>query len=689
MNGTINIVQEQINSGDRMTIQLQSPENNKFIGQLRIFKDLDEAQIADRSFPLVDMIGQVNLTFHQDQIEPGTPFEVEVVTLNYPPGNYTIMTFATNGGEAIFDQIEILEAQNNAHEVIRQDMSNQNRTFEIYDAAGQRLSGEQEGGAMALLMETAYTLAINLNHFSTLNNQIQVHLFDPAGAQRLTSDLLQIKILRIHQLWDKISLDNQCQGIATDRNDYAQGIALVTFRTPEHHKYYEYDGQFQFVLTGVAVNEPCVDTQFELQLPIDDAPAHPPIPDFESRNAQQYPGQAWRNNYPLDTRNVRIVRYGDLGTTTPAELDALARMVEDAFSTATKDYFKLNVVDVHSLPYINPLNREKVENWYQSVAKTPNKPILNFQHDNERQLATLLYYYEHDTQEMVSDMTQLYPQQSNGEDITVYIFDGPGAGGTAMGQHALRVKSARLYPGYIFYQGEGNNRTYHFDLAACNGFCGNTVEEYLTIRSEERSPETIANVIIHELGHVAWIERAGIATGDRQDQYYPFRSDFVYIDKSIGYYTRSEVMSYGRNRSTIENISYGDAYLERILAAYAQPEVDMEFLSHPDEGNRSITVNAGEEIVFRLIGRAGSGLRMLWYYNQAGPVALPYGTPEKSGVFTYDQEDGRVKNEALEIRITLNAPGNYTYRMRSRDQLYPTVWQPHQSILGTFTIQVQ
>lgn len=689
MSTSLEIVEDEVQAGQEISPQLQSPEDKPFINEIRIFKDPSPEDVANDNWPLVNMIGSISILAEQSSVEIGAPFVVNVDTLNYAPGEYYFVTFAV-GDDFVHDHVQITPMDEVSLTVMRSDMTDHNRTFALYAAdAAVIAAASADFPPPVVFPNSVYALAVNLNMFQSFNNTIHVNFFDSAGVVLEKVDIMKIYVLRGGQGIQTVTDDPGCEGEPVDLDEYPDGIALIHFRMPKHQKYYEYDGQLHFTLSGKTSPDPgCEMEYFTIEIHLDDTPAHSAIPTFDEYNADIYPGQLWRNDFPFDTRHVRIARFGNVRLANPAELEDLVPQFESEFPTAAKNYFRVVVDAYHIFPLVQEMNQEKVINWYQSVPKTPGKDVLNLADPNQLYLATLLYYYEHNETEFVNDMKAVYPMLSNGEDLTLYLFDGPGKLGRAMGADGNRVKVTRLYPGYVFYQGEGEERTYHLDLEAFAS-CGDTVEEYLDYMEGSGSTVQTINTMIHELGHTYWLKKAGISTGDLSTRKLPFWSDTVYEDDSTGYFTRFEYMSYGRDRSTLEGMSYGDAYLERILAAYARPEAWIELVSHEDEGEQTITVTPGEEIVFRLYGSAGSGLRMLWYFNQASPVPLEYGTPEKFGVYVYNTDGPRVKLDHKDITMMLSIPGSYVYLYRARSRLYAIAWQPHQSAVGSFTINVQ
>lgn len=696
MAGRIRIDEEEVSPGKIIHVTLQSPEERQFIQQIRIYKDVPAADVAAGVLPQAYYIGGVSISFEQNSVETGEPFEVEVDSLNFTPGTYFFLMIVPFSDAFIYDKVRVVEGDELALSWVRRDMVRHNRKFEIYSYSGDLLDTDREGKIppVAMKMDTIYTLAINLKYFEAFQNKIRVDLYDPSGLELQYENLMEIKVIREVELDGQVVLTGKCSGTSVSYKAYGQGIVLVHFRTPAKQKYYEYDGELAFIFSAVEADSGhCTFKENERRYFIDDTPAHPYIPNFAAYNEREYPGQPWRNDYPFDTIRLRFARYGTLGMNTHQEIVRFTELAESIFLTATKGFFRLEVEGTNLVPYVNNANREKVAEWYRQVPKTPNKPMLDLERPEELELAVMLYYEERtdDGEEITRDMLAIYPPGLHKEDLTAYIYDGNGGSrnplGRAMGEIGCRLQAARLHPAEVFYEGTGANRTYHFDLSVCQS-CGNTVEEYRTYLSEEYNGMRMLGVLIHELGHIAWLGRAGVTNGDLSERYLPFRSDFVQIDRSIGYYTRYEFMSYGRSNSSLQDVSYGDAFLEKLLEAYSRPEVEIEFISHPNRGNNTITVNAGDRIIFDLVGKAKSGLATLWYRVEQSPVRLAYNTPERFGYRYYDEDRPRMRLDSMRVTLNLTKAGEYVYCMRSKDLLHPIKWQHHESALGKFTIIV-
>jgi hypothetical protein len=667
------IVESEISVGQLFDVRFEPPPDRSFGWNFAIYRDTVSPQ---------NFLTNPSLIAAQDSVPSGSPFVVTVDTLNWEPGLYVIRALNYT------DTIEVLPRPASATERVSADMISGSRAFGLYSEEGDFLADDVDGDAIPVIdMGTVYVLAVDLNRFRNLRNRVDLRFFSPDGSELLSDKLLQVNLIEERSMGTMMTVHGICPAQPLDPSSYPGGIALAFFRTPAHQRHYEYDGQVRFRLRANPLGGPslCAEQDIEVKAFLEDSPAAEALPSFEEYNAERYPGELDRNSYPLDTHHVRIVRFGGLGMTDPAALGAAARDIERYFSIATKGYFKLVVDGVETLPYDEPGNVLKVEQWYQSAPKTPGKPTLNLADPNELYLATLLYYYEHED-EFVQDFLALYPSRSHGEDLTIYWVDGPGALGRGMGNiGATRVKISRLYPGSLFYEGVGEDRTYHYDLASCAD-CGDATGEYLEFLSQVGGLDTFKNTTLHELGHVLWSGRSGFSVGDGKVRRLPFPSSNSVLDGSRGFFTRFEYMSYGRDRSVLDGMSYGDDFLGGLLRTYSEPEGSVQFRSHGPGGEADAVVKPGDNIIVLLDGQAGSGLSELSYRVIAAPVELSgFAT---AGDFGYDDRPRPPGRVVEEVTFSLETPGTYTYELIVRDRLYGEIpGHPHE-YRQVFTIRV-
>ena len=633
-------------------------------------------------------LGGGSLTEAQDSVPPGTSFAIPQDSLNWPAGDY----FFYSSGYS--DILTVTPRDPAVEDLIRTDMLDHGRTLGLYGETGNFINDElgEADPLPVLAIGAVHAVAVYLNQFLNLRNHIEMQFLDPEGSEVLISSLLEMRFIREYTMNKILTVHGDCPAEPLDPNSVPDGVAILFFRTPSHHPYYENDGQVRFVLPGNLVidgsPEVCVHSDITVSAFLDDLPASEPLATFEEYNLTNYPDDPNQNDFPLDTLCLRFVRFGGLGLMDPNEIQTAADNVKSHFSIATKGYFAVTVDGISLIPYDHATIVQKVNDWYEAVPKTPSLSVLDLNDSNELYLATLLYYYEHDQDEFVDDLTALYPPHSMGEDLTVYWFDGPGSFGKGMGNvGATRIKISRLYPTSVFYEGSGEARTYHYDLASCTA-CGDadTTSEYLAYLTEAGYLDTFLSSTLHEFGHVLWSDRSGFSTGDGQTKMLPFSNDWVIRDRSVGYFTRFEYMSYERDRTILEGMSYGDLFLQRLLLSYAEPTGGVQFQSHTDRGGNVIFVAPGDTIELVLEATTGSGVATIGYLNTEAPTIL---TGDANSVeFTYGVIPKPTKIVAEEVSFLLSALGQYQYAFNVADQLHGLVpGRPHE-FHQTFTVHV-
>lgn len=667
------VVEQEIVEGQRFDVHFQPPPGRSFGWNFSLYRD----SVSQENF-----LTNPSLSAAQDAVPAGSPFVITLDSLNWQPGIYVVRALTYT------DSIVVLPRPAAASERVRDDMIAGGRTLGLYSEDGDLVADETGAEPLPVMeMGTVYAVAIDLNRFRNLRNRIDLQLLAADGVEVLAENLLQISLVTERSMGAMMTVHGACPAQLLDPDSHASGVALSFFRSPEHQPYHENDAPVRLRLRGNVLGGPslCAEQDIVVNAFLDDDPALPPIPSFEEHNAENYPDEPSMNDWPLDTRHVRIVRFGGLGMNGIDELDAAVRDIESYFSVATKGYFELVVDGVEIIPYDAPANVLKVTDWYETAPKTPGKPVLDLDEPDERYLATLLYYYEHE-EEFVDDFLALYPSQSQGEDLTIYWVDGPGSLGVGMGNiGATRIKISRLYPGSLFYDGTGEDRTYHYDLESCSG-CGDTTAEYIEYLAEVGGLDTFRNTTLHELGHVLWSQRSGFSVGDIQTRRLPFNSAYTVLDRSQGFFTRFEYMSYGRDRRVLDGMSYGDVFLGSLLLSYAEPVGEVECLSHSGDGEAVAVVEPGEEIVVRFGGVTGSGLLEISYGVLSGPVELSGAAA--SGSFGYDAVPRRTRAANEEVSFSLQTPGEYSYELVVLDQLHGEIEGHEHEHRQVFTIRV-
>ena len=676
------IEEDAVPEGQIFDVHFLAPPGGSFGWNFTIHRD---------SYEPANLLMNPSLTQAQDAVPPGSPFVIPQDSLNWPAANYVFHAGAgTYPVGGYFDTLEVTPRDPAVAASIRAEMLASGRAFALYGENGDFINDATNAAdpLPTLSMGTVHALAVDLNQFLNLRNRIEMHLLDPGGSEILTSSLFEMRFIREYSLSKILTVHGTCPATQLDPDTVPSGVAVSFFRTPSHQPYYENDGQVRFVLPGNLLGGPseCVHPDITVPAFLDDSPAAEPLPTFEQYNAIHHPGDPSQNDFPLDRIRLRFVRFGGLGLLDPVELQAAVDEIESHFSSATRGYFAVSVDGFSLIPYDAAAIVQKVRDWYEAVPKTPGRPVLDLDDPDEFYLATLLYYYEHDEDEFVEDLTTLYPPQSMGEDLTVYWFDGPGSGGKGMGNvGATRIKITRIYPTSVFYAGSGATRTYHYDLAACNA-CGDTTSEYLVYLAQEGYLETFLNTTLHEFGHVLWSDRSSFSAGDGQAKMLPFTSDWVIRDTSIGFFSRFEYMSYERDRSLLAEMSYGDAFLERLLLSYVEPTGGVEFDSHPDRGGNVIFVAPDDSIDLTLKATTGSGVAGIGYSNTTAPTTLS--GDALSLQLTYGVVPKPTKAVIHQVSFSLPALGQYEYDFSLTDQLYGLVpGHPHE-FDTSFTVHV-
>ncbi|MGB0369946.1 MAG: hypothetical protein ACPGN3_01250 [Opitutales bacterium] len=614
--GSLEITPDTVESGSIISIHLNPPSDERF-STMKVYRDLDPADAAASIWSKEHFVGSVSTVSEQEGLPLGTPLEIEVDLLNYPPGEYFFMLKAQGPDrDYVYDSVTVTPAPT---------IELSDTLSGLYSLDGSHLASFGQGiSQTTLLPGEVYITALNIEDYKQFENTIYVDYIHPTNPGADKESMMKIKVIR-SEPWSQpglpvyLSRNGQCGATTIDPSEYQNGMAYTLFRAPYHLKYYETDGTFNFRLNATLEGSVSCDIdEFALETNWDDATAAPPIETFNAYNAREFPNQSWRNDYVFDNIKVRVVRIGDTSLTNISELEDAQMLLSEEFIKATKGYFQLEYVAppaIFSLVNQN-VNTAKVKAWYASVPKTPGKEILDTDTADGLYLATLLYYYENET-EFAEDILKIYPPQSSGEENTLYWIDGPGSLGQAMGALGSRTKVTRLYPSIIFYEDHDcdtpattlnteescscfsheieetqdtepvcDDRTYHFDPSMSSFLNISDPSEYidyLTTGSAAYSLNNVINTTIHEMGHTGWLSKTGVNTGDQSTKYLPFAEDSVQQDDSLGHFTRFEYMSYGRNRESFENMSYGDAFLEKLLAPYDAYKIDSDADGLPND----------------------------------------------------------------------------------------------------------
>lgn len=797
VNGSsLEIIQDEVRSGEPIEIELTLPDGGVSPRQIRVFRTPD--------FWISKLFSARTVSREDATTVNGQSMRVAFDTLNYSPGTYY---FAIYVGESIpnyiYDSVNILPRDDAVPGSIADDMRQMGSVLGLY-----RKSGESILPSESVFPGETLALAVNLNLVGSFDNSVSVDL---SGPTFYLPDLMQLKISRDFDE-SKTNLAGQtdpCYG-TVDAGDFSpnDGIAVVYFRAPQHKKFHEYDGELDFVLNArLPATQGCQRSIETLSVYFEDDPASAPIPDFETFNETNFPGQTIRNNFPFDSFDVRIVRvstatesllpgnqstilagetfgeyavdgiemkgapvgvytfhvlnptdgkvyllkdgsrvysldydwlttisgtdssrfytfdfpgyfsitirkagpgtmnlYGvdnsifngiehlsvsnnasplDVDTT---EMDELILLLEEEFAKATKGYFQLNVSGVEFIDYMTDDMIADAISWYDSVPKTPGLPVLDSSVPNQLLLMVGQYINNQmGENEFANWYRNIYPENSNGEDMTLYVVDFMSSLGKAMGAGAARIAKQRIYNLKCYAPGAIADRlldqtdstgttTYHYAMSNCSNYT-DTIEKYLDLLRREASIVHVVGTMIHEMGHALWLKPAGFSTGDYSGKRYPSKNDTVYIDRAPELFTRFEYMSYGRDRESLENMTYGDEMLEQLLYHYQAPELTVESLSHMEEKNNLVTIELGESVDYLLSCDAPSGAQFIEYRQLSGPSSTASSAQ-------------REPSNPLRISLEPEEVGTHVYSARCADNLFPTWGHQHQSNQVNFTIEV-
>lgn len=671
----------EVASGDKFTLLIQPPADRRLIAILRVKKDAPilEDGMPDFRLPVLSEIPIQNI---QNEHGLGEAFEIEIDTLFYTPGRYTFFTFAPGIEGHLWCQVEILAADQTGRQNALGSFAVGSGIFRLFDINGTELQTEGNTRSLPQLqMGTVYYLGINLSPLAGISEQISVDFRSPDGTKLLSRDLLRIYTFPELSRFQSLSLSSSCPGVDASAIRTLAPIKILPFRTPEHLDYYEYDGQLRFQL-DIKTAPNCAEQTLSFDVTLDDSPALPAIPGYKDYLTEHYPQNPERlYRTPLDRRTFKLVRIGKFALTSANELGNAASTIEKAFWYGTKQYFQANCIGTELINWEDHHQiYQKIKAWYYNLPKTPGMPHLSWKDERHRHLAYMMYYSEH-PDSFKTDLQQQYPPHSGGEDFTVYIVDGGPSLGSAMGGAGFYARYMRFYNRRGFTEtDEHGNTTYHYDTSyffpGDDGTFDTFWENYLETRS---APDGFANTAVHEMGHIFWNDRVGLSFGDGQDRNLPFYSAPQMVDRSIGYFTRNEFMSYGRNRTTLDGQTYGDDILSKLIEAYQAPMLNLSIKSdHTANSKGYYSVGVGGTFACLIQGDTYSGLRKLSYaLIQYKGSQYPTEQDLIGHVELYDPLRGRVKSDSLYVKFTLNTPGLYVYEMTVEDLLEPIPGQVH------------
>lgn len=652
--------QDAVMAGDKIKITIQIPTSEmRYPAFIKIW---DNPRLEGRELK--------QIFFTDELMRAGllTPFTVQIDTFNWPAGDYYFQIAGLDEAPVVSIRIEEKEFPEIGEDFYQ---------IGLFDAkTGKYLADVSADSPMPVLKpDRTYMLALDLRDFSSVNSTVWINFANDQGGSSLY--FMRINMIPSpHFNGSLLNMTDACQNENPDgiRYQSEEMILKQFFKTPKHAKYHEHDGGLEFTVSGATQEyASCTHSHWNFQTQYNDTSAHPGLPTFSEFNQRFFPNEPERNEEPADEFDISIVRLGSALLDTEESLNDFARDIENRFSVATKGYFKINVTGVHNFPLVNDHNRQWISDWYGELPKTPGKPILDLNNAHELYLAGLLYYYvqfeANGEMNSLNFATQLYEPRSNGEDLTIYLADGNSRfGGQAMGTDGAWAQVVKLLPNLktVFFIGDGDQRTYHFDLQEFNRNQNTnyTAQEFIRNEIARVSTTSIMGTFIHEMGHTLWLEKTAINLRyGHGSEITPGFGNKIIEDNSLQYFSRSSVMSYGRDITDSNSIVYDDADLEKLLEAYSYPQIKLSRSSRPLRKN-TLSVLPGETLTLDFSIQSGVGISSFHYQNLYSPVDLDPNSPENAGIFLYERylENGSprlLENPRLEL--TLSESGKYTY----------------------------
>lgn len=675
----------QVRNGEKLILNIQPPADRRLISGVRVATERlvdDEGETYFTAY-----LTQLNIADIQEEHGLGEAFTLEVDTLFYEAGTYFFYSFPLGDAQTVWCEVEIISHDPSLLEQISNAFVTGNDTFRIFNSKGKEIHPNPAIHPLPVLKTDAYYfLAINLTALSAMAPQVSVDFMDESGTERLFAEMLSIYTFPTISRTQDISFSEACEGVDMRSYRALTPIHIFPFRTPDHLSYYEYDGVLRFGLE-VKTNPNCTSQLLQIDAFLDDGPALAPIPSYQDFIRENYPNDPSRLfRFPLDRRTFRIVRIGNYVLTDMEELTDIGKALSKGFFYGTKGYFQFQFQGATHIDWESDQQlSERIRTWYADVPKTPGMPYLDWEDPRQRHLIFMLYA-QSDHHRYTGIIRQLYPPHSEGEDLTIYLADESENLGNAMGDDGFIVKILRLFHWNNFFtENEEGIRTYHLDTGL---FFPDQEEVSFDVFWEDyletRFLSSYLNTCIHEAGHVYWKSGIGLSFGDAQDKRIPFFSRPAMIDRSLGYFTRNEYMSYGRDRNAGLIYTYGDEILAKVTKRYQAPEISIEVTSnHPRNPYKAYyNIPLGETFSFFLKGKANSGIRRLGYSLQrTSGLDTPLDGNLQGSVQLYDPLAGRVFEDEIPISLMLPEKGIYTYRLEIVDMLDPIPGHQHTDVM--------
>lgn len=342
---------------------------------------------------------------------------------------------------------------------------------------------------------------------------------------------------------------------------------------------------------------------------------------------------------------IGVFYYGQ--ALTDEDTEQARTLVEQAFSGATKDYYAAETFIAGAAPLPPEGPDYPYSSWWQSLphdlSGTNFSDIDPDDPEYGAKVANFWYYKHGGETRILQEAEAIYPRQSSGEDLTIYLtdagFEGAGKGG---GQGAL-LSEVFLSGGWSW---------------TVNG--GKQYKDPYTW--QQNSVTLLANVWIHECGHTLF----GTATGDDQVRYHPYPAKPLVEDHSREVAHRTCFMSSARDREVLAGQTYFDEHLVHFLAADRPPQVTLAV--------SPLSVEIGQKVTVIVNAKSSLGLAGLWWWG------IDTGDKDLNKAHWHDASGATEASQSWVV--TFPERGTFTLCANARDSGYPEPGVAHQASEG-------
>lgn len=599
-------------------------------------------------------------------LEPGSITSFNFNTLNIVPGIYELVTLRYNSDNSVYQnevdqslefirsnqfeivagigddlvpQVSVFNTANDLLTAVINDITTEDgAVMKLYDMNAQPVNSVHTGDFLVL--------AINTVGMTEVQNRVLFELDKGDGTPLFN-------FFEVFAFSEFVDLEDFAVIADLPNTALNQNVRYKIFYVPTHQ---EYTAQTGTLTVSMAYKTPANNSvSFNINLTDD--------PVLQLGDNPVVLGE--ERPVPLHTRKVVIAAIG--ADYPAAHFEAFAQDVQDYFFFASRGYFAVDVdIQVYRLEDLDI----DYASWWNDLPKNPDGEPLDPTNPDDLFYIRLIYARQNNVANLPT-LKGLHPLQKDGEDITIYLTLNIGAGGGGgSGIHAHEVN--------VQWSHNIITSTYLMD----GGYAApTTLNDPATIWDVQEKRASLINITCHEIGHVYWkrsirqscghanmynlTERLGEGRGADRRNYNFLRYLLSNTSRrALGW--GDTLMSYTRNRRQLDQHILSDQ-LGRFVRMYAPPELNFLVKRPQDafiDAQDTITVNAGEEVEFVLIGASASGLRMMWYFQQ--------GNNAVKTMYRYgDLDSYNRKLEAIEFDThTFDSPGEYVMQANCRDILY-------------------